>query len=218
MAGERWIARLAAGIAVTSTGAATWLSVSSPGAIHDQGVPGLIATWISVLVLSVLGVRVTKQQPRQPIGWIMLAMAGAGGLTTLAEVYAFIALVAHALALPGGALADAAGTASWVIAFAGLTWIVFLFPDGHLPSPRWRPVALAMGAAFTGAWVGATFQPGIQNPPFDHLQNPVAVAWLGGVGQIAVGFFMIGCCCASSLWPCPPSCGSAVPGAWRGHR
>ncbi len=119
-------------------------------------------------------------------------MAVAGGLTTLAEVYAFVTLVTRTVALPGGAIADATGTASWLLGFAGLTWIVFLFPDGHLPSPRWRPLALLTGIAFSGAWAGATFQPGPQNPPFDHLSNPVGVAWLGGAGQVAVGFFMIG--------------------------
>lgn len=109
---------------------------------------GLICTWISVLVLSLLGMRATARQPRQPIGWIIFAMALAGGLTTFAEVYAFIMLVTRTVTLPGGAAADAAGTASWLVGFAGLTWIVLLFPDGHLLSPRWRPLALLTGIAF----------------------------------------------------------------------
>jgi signal transduction histidine kinase len=181
-----------AAIAIVSTGVATWLSLVTPGGIRDQGASGLISTWIGVIVLGVLGVRVVQRRARQPIGWIMLAMAAAGGLTTLAEVYAFVTLVTGAYALPGGTVADAAGTASWLLAFAGLTWIVLLFPDGKVPSPRWQPLTWLTAITFAGAWLGATFQPGVQNPPFDHLVNPVGVTWLGGTGQIAVGFFMIG--------------------------
>ena len=187
-----WLAHVMAAIAIVSAGVATWLSLATPGGIRDQGASGLISTWIGVIVLGVLGVRVVQRRARQPIGWIMLAMAAAGGLTTLAEVYAFVTLVTGAYSLPGGTVANAAGTASWLLAFAGLTWIVLLFPGGKVPSPRWQPLAWLTAITFAGAWLGATFQPGVQNPPFDHLVNPVGVTWLGGTGQIAVGFFMIG--------------------------
>ncbi len=51
-----WLARLAAASAVASTGGATWLSLALPGGIRDQGTSGLISTWISVLILSLLGI------------------------------------------------------------------------------------------------------------------------------------------------------------------
>ncbi len=45
--------------------------------------------------------------------------------------------------LPSGAtgLVATAGDLGWVLAVATLPFLVLLFPDGRLPSPRWRPAA-----------------------------------------------------------------------------
>ena len=88
-----------------------------------------------------------------------------------------------------------------MLAFAGLTFLVMLFPDGHPASRRWRPLVVLSAVAFSGAWAGATFQPGVLDPPFEGLRNPVGVSWLGGLGQVAVGAFMftmLGCMLATT--------------------
>jgi signal transduction histidine kinase len=65
-------------------------------------------------------------------------------------------------------------------AFLSLSLPFLLFPDGHLPSRRWRPVAW-MVVIGVGAFVlGSMFAPGLI--PDTHLRNPLGLG-LGGVGR-----------------------------------
>lgn len=172
--------------------AATLLEVFAPGAMHDVGPVGLTVNGLSWAVMAVLGVRIVQRLPGHRIGWVLLLSSAVLGATGLAEEYAFVGLVSHGYVLPGAGVADVASKASWVLTFGGLTAIALLFPDGHLlPGPRWRRVAVATTVIFTGAWVGSTLNPGLQNAPFDHVQNPAGVSWLAGSGQFAIGFFML---------------------------
>jgi len=85
------------------------------------------------------------------MGWLLVSTAAAGGITTLAEVYAFVGLVSHTVALPGAAFAYALSDSSWVAAFATLTAMVVLFPHGRLPSKAWRPFGWVSTVMFGGA-------------------------------------------------------------------
>ena len=39
---------------------------------------------------------------------------------------------------------------AWPLLFAGVTAIAWVFPDGRLPSPRWRPWAIGAALSFAG--------------------------------------------------------------------
>ena len=132
----------------------------------------------------------------------MVSMVALDGLVTFAEAYAQVGLLRAGTPLPGASAALAVSEASWVIAFAGLTFLVLLFPDGRLLGPRWRVLVWVSAVAFAGSWVGVTLQPGTLDAPFDRVQNPVGVAWLDGAGQVAVGAFVItmfGCMLATTV-------------------
>jgi hypothetical protein len=55
-----------------------------------------------------------------------------------------------------------------------LTFGLLLFPDGHLPSPRWRPVAWLAGATLAMYVFGSAFH---SEPLFNHptIANPVGI-------------------------------------------
>jgi len=97
---------------------------------------------------AVIGALVASRRPRNPIGWIFEAIA---------LLYALIALAAalftfSSQATPVYELAFWFGSWLWIPAvLLPITFVLFLFPDGHLLSPRWRFVAwsAALGLAIT---------------------------------------------------------------------
>jgi two-component system NarL family sensor kinase len=105
---------------------------------------------------AVLGALVVSRLPRNPIGWIFL---------TVGLLYAFTALAAAILAFgPTFQLHKWAywfGSWLWLPAtILPATFVLLVFPDGHLPSPGWRLVAwpAALGLALTVLFV--MFYPG----------------------------------------------------------
>jgi len=94
------------------------------------------------VIFAVVGIAVVRHQPRNPIGWILLIAAlGSESLPTDAASYALLVYrLGHRL--PFGALAVLLQY-TWVVAAPLLLLIILLFPDGRLPSPRWRPVLWA---------------------------------------------------------------------------
>ncbi len=103
--------------------------------------PYLINLVVAALAFSTVGALVASKLRKNPIGWLL---AGTGLLYTIevfAGNYSTYALFANPGSLPGGQVA--AWFTSWVWIFGGsLVLFIFLFfPDGRLPSPRWRPVA-----------------------------------------------------------------------------
>jgi signal transduction histidine kinase len=99
-----------------------------------------------------VGLVVARHRPGNALGWIYLAVwaSSASGFGFAGE-YGRWATVTHPGA-PAGTLAVWLGNWIWVPIFGSLlTFPFLLFPDGHLPSPRWRPVVWG-AAALTVAW------------------------------------------------------------------
>ena len=108
---------------------------------------------IAVAVLfSAVGFVIVRRQARNPIGWILLTAPAA--LQLLPADAASYAVLAYRLGhrLPFGAVAVLLEY-SWAPASVLLGLAIVLFPDGRLPSPRWRPVLwsyLAVVACYAG--------------------------------------------------------------------
>jgi hypothetical protein len=91
------------------------------------------------VIFAAVGVAVVRRQPGNPIGWILLiAPAGSQLLPADASSYALL-VYRQGHRLPLGALAVLLQY-SWAVVAPLLLLIILLFPDGRLPSPRWRPV------------------------------------------------------------------------------
>lgn len=144
------------------------------------------------LFLIVVGTLVLARAPGNPIGWILCSVALTGGLAGLAEGY-----VRRYLDGDGGAQ-GLAEVAAW---FANWSWIALVmvpiafvpayFPDGHLPSRRWRfvPWCAAVGIAtfgFSQAFAAGELAdyPQIDNP-FGIDSGVVEAAALGGLLVLA---------------------------------
>jgi hypothetical protein len=96
--------------------------------------------------LALLGFLIVRQQPRNSVGWLMLSAATGLLLTTVGAPYVYM-VYRLGYRLPFGPAALLLGY-SWVIPTGALVVAVVLFPDGRLPSPRWR---WALRTAFAAA-------------------------------------------------------------------
>ena len=115
-----------------------------------------------VVTFSAVGVLVATHHPRNAIGWIFLLVAVFTGLRGLAQGYVEYRL--------GGATGPVSALVATAATYAEVAWIPFvlvppsflvlLFPDGHLPSRRWRPVAWAAAVGFAGIFATSAMIPG----------------------------------------------------------
>jgi hypothetical protein len=159
-----------------------------------------IATLATLIVsFSVVGALIASHRPKNPIGWIFLAVGFFQGLLSAADQYAFYALLTDPGSLPLGA--EAAWLGQWIWAPGLVLILVFLpllFPDGHPPSRRWRPVAwlgglsigLTVVSSTIGLWPerGPALVTGDENP--SHVVNvlvgfiAVPMLFVAGVGAV----------------------------------
>jgi hypothetical protein len=116
-----------------------------------------------------VGALIAARRPGHRIGWLLLAGSLAIASAQLTWSYVSYSLSSGA-PLPGSAVVGWVG--NWIPwpALAAFALLLLLFPDGQLPSPRWRPVAWAMVAwcvvimAFLALYPGLISAPDLDNP------------------------------------------------------
>src|SRR5262245_40895896 len=101
---------------------------------------------IAFIAYGVVGLVIALREPRNPIGWIFLGVwAGVGAVFAFAATYAQWAAIDQPGAT-GAVFLTWLENWAWVPIFTTLlTYPLLLFPDGRLPSPRWRWVPWAIG-------------------------------------------------------------------------
>ena len=98
---------------------------------------------VMILGYTTLGALIASRTERNPIGWLLM-MIGAGFLLGgFTDEYLRYAIPRG---MDGFFLDLSAWLTNWVFALVAfpIPWILLLFPDGRLPSPHWRPVAIAI--------------------------------------------------------------------------
>jgi hypothetical protein len=109
---------------------------------------------------AVVGVLVASRRPRNPIGWLLLVFGVVAAFTAFGDRYASYALVEHPGSLPGGDWVAWLSSGIWHPAFGFFVFAFLLFPNGRLPSARWRPVAWTAGVNYlVGGVLGLLWGP-----------------------------------------------------------
>ena len=140
------IAALAATVLVALAGLVlTGLEWSSLATSDAVGGVGAVAGAIAYAALGALIVR----RAGNFVGWFMLAEGAATAVMITGSAYAIFGMKAHPGTLPAAAAAGALAEAVFVLVAIDLAALFLVFPTGRLPSPRWRPAALA-GLVLTG--------------------------------------------------------------------
>ena len=151
--------------------------------VENEVEPYLVNLVVAALAFSTVGVLVASRQRKNPIGWLLLGTGILYAFEVFTGNYSTYALFAEPGYLPGGLVA--AWLTSWVwISGGSLILFVFLFfPDGRLPSPRWRPVAWLVLANTALSVAPYAFAPG----PLEELSegspviNPFGIEGSAGI-------------------------------------
>ena len=164
------------------------LPVRPPGSWGTGGMSTPVWAILPFFPFLIVGVLIASRRPNNPIGWLSLAVGILWMLNNIATSYLLIGL---RMADPGTVPYPAAvgSLAGWLGPTAALlfgTFPILLFPDGRLPSSRWRPVAWFCGLVIASTIVLTALAPGplsdlrSVNNPFG-LEGHPWVADLNGI-------------------------------------
>ncbi len=127
------------------------------------------------LTFPLVGLLIVRRQPRNTIGWLLLGIGLVWGLAGFADNYVRYGLLVDPGSLPRPDVVAGLAGGVWApgIGIMG-TFLLLLYPDGHLPSPRWRPVGWLSAVTIAALFVVLDLSPGqLVQDAVPTLQNPL---------------------------------------------
>jgi signal transduction histidine kinase len=187
---EQRAVRLAWGIGLFSVGlliaslvllALDWKAVGAP--------PSVSPLYFQAPTAGILGVLIAARRPKNPLGWLLLAIAAGDAVYITSDFVAIRGL------LSGATHANWVAWVAWlsnnsVIGLVLLVFVILFFPDGRLlPGSRWRLAAwVVFAAAILGIESSMTASSPIQlSPRLPSVPNPLAVPALDGLNGLLAG-------------------------------
>src|SRR5919107_1472876 len=181
-----WLAWALAGLSVAMFLASVVVYVlvrSSQEGPSTSGALSELLIYVPFLAFPIVGALIASRHPRNPVGWICLAI----GL--------FWMLIFLGNSIPGSGpypvTTDALTQATWIppVGLLGI-YLILLFPDGKLPSRRWRPLAWLSGVVMVLASLGITFSPGpLEGHP--GVRNPFGLEGAPWVADTTLGIILL---------------------------
>ncbi len=158
------------------------------GTLALEAVFGLV-----LLVYTVVGALILARRPRHPVGWLLAAIGFVNAVSSFVLGYARYALVAEPGSLPAGEAF--AWLSAWVDSstIGLLVLLLVLFPDGRLPSRRWRAIVWLTGFLLATELLDLALQPG-RLYGFARVENPLGLesaAFLSDIDITPAAFVLI---------------------------
>jgi hypothetical protein len=125
---------------------------------------------------STVGAIVASRLPHSPIGWLFCAIGLTFGVSHFSAEYAAYALLAPSRSLPGGEVFAWLTSWVWVYGLGLIVYLDLLFPNGRLPSARWRWFARFTAIVLLPAAILAALSPGLILS--STLDNPLGIEGL----------------------------------------
>ena len=131
----------------------------------------------STYAFPAVGALITLRRPRNSIGWLCLGIGLSWGSVIVLEAYVRYVVVAHPSSLPGFEVALVFANVAWIPAIGLMIFLILVFPDGRLPSPRWRVVAGLVALTLLVLAIGSLFgAENLANSGHPEVPNPLAIA------------------------------------------
>jgi hypothetical protein len=134
------------------------------------------AAGILTIPFATMGALLTARRPGNPIGWLFAAAGLCTGFVVFAEDYATYSFARHGSSLP--LTNPIAWLQNWMwvpLVAVGLFYPFLLFPEGRLPSRRWRWLAWVAPPVMLAFGIAIALNPGPLQSVADGFANPYAV-------------------------------------------
>ncbi|CAN5644516.1 hypothetical protein BH20ACT21_BH20ACT21_03140 [soil metagenome] len=142
--------------------------IFSPGSIRVQ-FWAIALLCVAFMTFSAVGAFVASRSPANAVGWLFISIGACASLALASIAYV-------QTTFPARPWAEWAADWSGVLVFPQITFVILLFPDGKLPSPKWRVVAWATAVEAVALVIGA-FTPYTSDAAFS---NPAGIEGLRG--------------------------------------
>jgi PAS domain S-box-containing protein len=159
---------------------------------------------VIAISFSTVGAIVTPRlPPRNHIGWIFCAIGVIAGMRLFVSEYAIVTLLAEPSSvpamLPGGEVLAWISSWLWVSHIGLFVVLALLFPDGRLPSSRWRPFGWLVGVVIVTGTVSVALWPETA-AGFDLVNHPLGIeVATDTVNPVETILYALGLVAAASL-------------------
>jgi signal transduction histidine kinase len=179
----RLLARVIFGLTILGIAGGIWLSIIDTGKFETD-----LAFLLSFCLFPIIGYILAIRRPDNAVSWLMQGIGFAFGLGAFVGSYASYAIHGGVGGYHLGTIALAIDQPMWVpIVGLPATFLILLFPDGHLPSPRWRWFAWVLGASMAITFLAILFGPGpFEESALTNVENPLGIEALRSVLSVAM--------------------------------
>src|ERR687889_750287 len=144
---------------------------------------------VAIIGAPLVGGLIASHRPRNPYGWLWCGLGLGAALWMFAQTYYTFAMTMGVGSLLARNLVLFVGAwVGWVVLATLLPCVLLLFPDGKLPSRRWRFLMWPVVAAGAVLLISGLFASGLS--PFAPIFNPFAVG--GVIGDVFTGIRDVG--------------------------
>jgi signal transduction histidine kinase len=176
-------ARTIAGFTVLGAAVGLWLSTV-------DHVPTDIGLLLAFALFPVVGYLMATRRPDNSLSWLMLGIGATIGLSTFLGSFAGYAVHGGIGGRELGLIAVSLSNPMWVpVVGLPVTFLLLLFPDGHLPTRRWRWFARILAASLVIDFLVIVLAPGRfgdEVAEFANYRNPLGVEGLRTVLSVAI--------------------------------
>jgi signal transduction histidine kinase len=144
---------------------------------HTTSLLSEVPFGVAFIAFPIVGYLLASRRPDNSISWLMCGVGVTFAVDILLGSYSTYALHGGAGGRDFGALIASIEGPMWVpIVSLPATFLLLLFPTGHLPSPRWRWFAWTLAAVLALIFMAILIGPGkLDNSAVPNMQNRLGV-------------------------------------------